>query len=397
MIDNTPMTNRQQSLEGDDQYYNGRAFGDKISKQKDRNVIRIMFQNLDGFGYSAIDKKSEMVKEFIIDYDIDAMLMAELNVNWERMSRKNTLSQIARRWFENVKVSNSYNTHRKSIGKWLPGGTATLIQGPLSFRTNKPDIDSRYMGRWASQTITGKHGLTTRVVSVYVPQPKRQYGEKKVHQQQQEALLKIGISGSVLDVFWADFWSAIDEWIENGEQLIIGGDWNTNTTCNKFLEPFKSRNLVPCVQSRHGLELPATHNNGKDPIDEIFISNTLTLTSSGYLEHGHNTSDHRVVWIEVSKISSIGTNLPKLTSFQARRLKCKDPRVVDRYNKLVDRQCKKNNLFQKAFDLYNNFSSPMSELQKSEYEKIDRLKTEAMNFAEANCRKIKVGGYQWSP
>ena len=70
-----------------------------------------MFQNVDGFGYSAEDKKSTMIKEFVMNYDLDVFLMAELNVNWERMSRRNTLTQIARKWFENVKVCNSYNTH----------------------------------------------------------------------------------------------------------------------------------------------------------------------------------------------------------------------------------------------------------------------------------------------
>ena len=146
MINSTPRTNRQCSSEGIDQNVNDRTFGDELSQRKHSNVIRVMFQNVDGFGYSAQDKKSQMIKEFILDHDIDAFLMAEVNVNWERMSRRNTLSQIARRWFENVKVSNSYNTHRRSIGKWLPGGTATIVQGPLSFRVKNQDIDERFMG-----------------------------------------------------------------------------------------------------------------------------------------------------------------------------------------------------------------------------------------------------------
>ena len=56
-----------------------------------------MFQNVDGFGYSDEDKKSTMIKEFVMNYDLDVFLMAELNVNWERMSRRNTLTQIAQK------------------------------------------------------------------------------------------------------------------------------------------------------------------------------------------------------------------------------------------------------------------------------------------------------------
>jgi len=35
-------------------------------------------------------------------------------------------------------------------------------------------------------------------------------------------------------------------------------------------------------------------------------------------------------------------------------------------------------------------------LQQEEYEEIDRLKTQAMKRAEKQCRKLKMGGVEWS-
>ncbi len=312
---------------------NSRPFGD-ILNSKSKNNIRLMFQNIRGFGYSAQDNKSALIRDFIYEKEVDSFMMAEINVNWERTSRKNTMNQIVKKWFETTKVTNSYNSHKKSVSKWLPGGTAIVTQGSLALRANSNENDERHMGRWASQCITGKNGLRTRIISVYVPQPKKDYGDKKVHQQQQEALLKLKITKPVLTAFWDDFWDTIDKWLEKGEQLIIGGDWNTNITNKKFLEPFIARNLIPSIKSRHA-NLPATVNRGSEPIDEIFVSSTLKITASGYLDHGQNSADHQAVWVEITKSSALGTDLPKITSFRARRLKCNNPKIVDRYNSLL--------------------------------------------------------------
>ena len=143
----------------------------------------------------------------------------------------------------------------------------------MVLRTNGTHIDSRRMGRWSSQVYQGKNGLVTRVVAVYVPNLTSKHGPKKVTCQHQRALLSMNITENAIKVYWEDFWKQIDKWLKDGEQLIIGGDWNREVTNQKFLEPFTQRDLILAMSSKHGTDLPETHNNCTVPIDEFFILN----------------------------------------------------------------------------------------------------------------------------
>ena len=39
----------------------------------------------------------------------------------------------------------------------------------------------------------------------------------------------------------------------------------------------------------------------------------------------------------------------------------------------------------------------MTEKEEKEFEKLDKIRIDAMRHAERHCRKLKVGKYQWSP
>ena len=396
MIHNSVELNRQQAPNGQVANNYSREFGDKLNSKKNKEQVRIVFQNVNGFGYAYNDVKSERIRNFIEENNVDTMMMAEINTNWRIINQRNSMHQIGKRWFERCKIINSFNVHKKSRLPYLPGGVAIMSIGSLSYRINKWDLDERRMGRWASQLIQGKNNLRTRLVTVYVPTKPYSQGERKVFNQQKEALLCMGITTPVLQAFWDDFWTQIDIWLNDGEQLIIGGDWNSNVTKDNFLRPFIERNLIPAVQSRHGKNLPATYSKGSVPIDEIFISSTLTLSHSGFLAHGSAPGDHCAVWIEVKKNSMIGTNLPKNKAFQARKLKCRIPRVVKKYNTLLQEYCKRYGIYERVYNLLNSFSVPLTLEQIKEYEKLDKLKTQAMEYAETNCRKFYHGGYKWS-
>ena len=77
------------------------------------------------------------------------------------------------------------------------------------------------------------------------------------------------------------------------------------------------RNLTPAIISKHNAEeAPETFGGGKDPI------------SAGYLEHGASQGDHRPIWIDIDKETTLGAIFPDLPSHKARRLKCTDLRTV---------------------------------------------------------------------
>ena len=61
-------------------------WGDKLSR-KVNEIVRISFQNINGFGSEAENSKKEDLRQFMSDNDIDVMLMAEMNVNWKKVGK----------------------------------------------------------------------------------------------------------------------------------------------------------------------------------------------------------------------------------------------------------------------------------------------------------------------
>ena len=156
----------------------------------------------------------------------------------------------------------------------------------------------------------------------------------------------------------------MDKWIEGGNQLIIGGDWNSNVTSSKFLEPFKQRQLNPVMSSRHGAKLPATHNNGSYAIDEIFTSKTMDIVRAGYLEHRENLSDHRPVWFDVTKNSMIGVKASLKPTFATRKLKTNDPQIVNNNLSSLHDILLSHNIYERTNSLIDSMSSPMTKEQE---------------------------------
>ena len=396
MSDSNPGEGRSSTKE-DKKSMKNRIYGDTCGPKK-KGIIRFMFQNVNGLGYSHESVKSIGVRNTMYNNEVDIMCMAETNLNWSKLRRTQSLQQLARRWYQTSKTVVSYNQHqRKSSSKHQPGGTAVMCKGEMALRAIAPMYDTRRLGRWASQAYQGKNGMVTRVVSVYVPIVARKHGHKKVFCQQQKALLHMGIKDNVITLFWNDFWTQIDKWLEKGEQLVIGGDWNCKVTDEKFIAPFKDRELLPINSTRHGPNLPPTHNNGSYAIDEIFASKTLDIRGSGFLPHGSNLSDHCPVWIDITKDSFIGVKDKLKPTYATRKLKTNDPRVVTRYINHMKDYLSKTRLIERTEKLFGTVNGALTETQQLEFEEIDKIRIEAMKFSEKNCRKLKMGEICWSP
>lgn len=225
-------------------------FGDKMNNNNNNKSIRVMFQNVMGFGYTPTQLKTESTRELVMDSNTDIFCMAEVNTSWKLTSQKNTIKNIARYWFEQSSTATAQNIHHHSKKKHQPGGVSIIAKGRLALRSIQINNDERSMGRWTSQLFKRKGSISTRVVSVYVLHVAKEHGNKKIFCQQQKALLNKKIPGAVLTVFWKDFWEQIDQWIKNGEQLVIAGDWNKDVRLD-WTKEFETRRLLPTITGRH--------------------------------------------------------------------------------------------------------------------------------------------------
>jgi hypothetical protein len=285
-------------------------------------------------------------------------MMAEVNVNWYIIGKRHSIWDISRRWFERQKVAVAYNQRDQSCNKYQPGGTAMICRDQTALRAIETGQDPKRLGHWLWTLFRGKQEKLTRVISVHVPCIAKTFGCRKVYCQQQKALLKMGNKGSVISVFWDDLWSQIDQWRDKGNQIIMAGDWNTDVWEDNFLLPFQERNLIPFITTKYGDSGPETYSGGSKPINKIFCSSSLQVVAAGYLEHGKSTGDHRSIWIDISMGSALGTNIPQLPTFNARCLKCQDPRIVAKYNKVVLEQfLTKHGVYDRVYNLFTSFST----------------------------------------
>ena len=219
-------------------------YGDILRKKKERENFRVCFQNINGLGTSEESDKRDILRDFVNEYKVDCLALAEVNINWKLIGKKQTLHAYAREAFSNSKVVVSHNIWGQTKKPHQQGGVAVITAGEMALRVKGSSQDDKRLGRWCSSVFRGKHGVTTRVVSVYVPcgTKQKKKGPETVFSQQQSALLRMKRTKGVMEAFWCDLWNSIDDWIADGEQLVVCGDWNDNVYENEIRQNFKKRN-----------------------------------------------------------------------------------------------------------------------------------------------------------
>ena len=138
-----------------------------------------------------------------------------------------------------------------------------------------------------------------------------------------------------IKAFWDDLGKELDNWIQQDEQIILCGDWNTDIT-NPVISAFmEDRGLQEPILYRHGKSPPPTYHRGSHSIDGIFVSPTFLGIKGGYLEFGTTPGDHRGLWIDVPQATIMGYKIPDIPSNPIRRLQVKDPHSRKKYQTTV--------------------------------------------------------------
>lgn len=81
----------------------------------------------------------------------------------------------------------------------------------------------------------------------------------------------------------------------------------------------------------------------------------------------------------------------------ARRLKCSDFRVVDRFLHLLNEKLQAHNVPARSEKLRGSVQGSLTVEQMREYEKLDAIITKLCHQAEKYCRKVRAGKVSLSP
>ncbi len=281
------------------------------------------------------------------------------------------------------------------------GGTLMITNGDTTARVCSTEYDHRRLGRWCSVLLRGNHNTKVRIVTVYRPVFSK--GALSAYQQHKCALLNTDIDTCPRQQILVDLRVMIEQWKADGEQLIIAGEFNEDVRGHTIKSFFDSVEMHELLLNLHPSATPTnTFVNGTAPIDGIFGTFNLQPVVGGYtsFEWGMNT-DHRMLWVDFPMEHLFGGNLHLLWKPQIRRLKCQDPRIVNRFIKLWKIHYERSEIEAKFSEclhlLHSDDSAAVTGDLSDQLNDIDELRTQGMLWAERKCRKLKMGNVPWSP
>ena len=158
-------------------------------------------------------------------------------------------------------------------------------------------------------------------------------------------------------LFIDDLLYDIDNWMQEGDSIILCLDLNEHTLQFDDVNKFQERGLINTHFYRHpNLPIPATcdKNTQNIPIDGIWISPNLDIERAGMKGFGTIEmlkTDHRFLWVDITNNSLFGYQTPKPERIQVQGLSLNDPECIRRFNAGVRKFRSRNNIPKQIFQL----------------------------------------------
>ena len=364
-------------------------------KDKKQGILRIGFANINSLSPRKDTAKYDSIRSSLAASELDIIGLAETNKCWHLMDAQDTWKEVSKTWWRDSHVSTSYNSRDISESIYQPGGTTTTVINEYAHRVGGSGIDESMLGRWSWVTLRGKQGIKTTFITMYRP-CKSTATENTTYAQHLRYLNLCQQEECPRDAILKDIGDFIKSLQEQGHQIVLMADMNVHVSNTNIRQWLQSLDLYEYITERYRNHI-ATYNNGRHPIDGIFVSHSVQISDGGYLPYGYIHSDHRMIWVDVVVSSVLGFKLPELISPKARRLQVNDPRVLKRWREAYTKYIKDHNLHAKVFCLETEMSQPLSEEQFQCLNAIMKERATAIKYADNKCRKLRVGGVPFSP
>jgi hypothetical protein len=372
--------------------------GDSIKEINPENTLRIGFININGVPSSAGDPKNKMIFNSIKSKQISILGMAELNKCWYLVPDRDKWKERTRGWWESAHHNLGYNRKDNELATiFQPGGTAVLSIDGSSHRVIQSGQDPKGLGRWTWTLYRGKNNIKLRVVSLYRPGKPSAPGPNTAFSQQQRFFNRSSDTRCPRDAVLEDLGRSIDHWRNNGDQIVVGGDFNENVQSQNIQQWCRDHQLTNTIGNKFNINRAATFNRGTHSIDAILVSHTIHPIKAGYLPFGSFPSDHRCLWIDITTANAYGYKPPRSYKPNARRLKSDNPTVRNKWLQVYESFIRNNGLHTRQYKLEASITGPMSQAQINEYESIRRKRLEGIELADLKCRKLCMGNVPFSP
>jgi len=225
--------------------------------------------------------------------------MSETNVAWHRIPSTQRLHARTSEWFEARHLSVAWNLQEDPVSPSQYGGTAILSLNQMAYHVATSGSDDTGLGHWAWTRFRGKQGSFIRVISCYRP-VHNDKGPRSVYNQHRQFFLQSLNHTCPRQQFLLDLKQCITQWQEDGDIIVVGGDWNEDTNAGPWKQFWQFLGLV-LVASLSGRHPMATHTRGSNQIDNVYVSPLLAQVSVGFLlpSLGVLGADHSAIWLDI--------------------------------------------------------------------------------------------------
>eukprot|EP00956_Cyclotella_meneghiniana_P027275 scaffold60862_cov41-Cyclotella_meneghiniana.AAC.5 len=375
--------------------------------RKADGIVRMVYENVNGL-HATIggNEKLEKLKVILDDLEADIFAFNEHKNNLKhKRNRRYGLNQLffgGETMVRGIWGSNRHEIETKYLDKKsMEEGTWMVAFGEMAslMSVEGSGTDESGLARWTSMEFRGEEGCITKVLCGYVPcKNNRQDSGTSYQQQRRYFISKEKKDDEPRTRFLADMTKVLTKWKEDGHRIVVCLDANEDVykdIIGRTLTDPAGLEMVESVHASTGQKLGATHFRGSRPIDAVWTTKDVEITSACAMPVGYGAGDHRMFVDDLVKESLVGTQPQAIVRPGARRLNSKIPECLNNYNKMLERLLEQHKLHEK---LHSCFDEDLSREEKKErLDKIDEEAKQYMLHAEKTCRKIKCGQIPFSP
>mmetsp|Transcript_7001 Transcript_7001/g.10195 ORF Transcript_7001/g.10195 Transcript_7001/m.10195 type:complete len:653 (+) Transcript_7001:1286-3244(+) len=403
------------------------TFGHTVETIDNRTTFRAIFQNPNGINPSPGNYQFTLSLKECYDNCISLIGLSETNREWQKPEQQKQLKEAMHKtWSASiVQTSTSRETFEDN---YKPGGTTTSIcEDHWVCRVRERGEDPWGLGRWSWALLSGKGSKKVLSVNGYrvCKSSVTRAGETTAYKQQYNILrerLNGKIDPSCQFVLDLQTWLAF--YIAMGCDIILYLDGNEDISkiIGKWLElsqyqPGKHAineehdgslatlvttcGLLDVLVEQHGQQIPPTYTRGTKRLDYVFVTPGImdsVLRSTLLPFHTIFGGDHRPILIDFDATKLFGDTSHEIQRQASRGLCLQDPRIVNRYLELVEKQMHYHKIYDKVMQLKEKSEdSKWAKQCVMKYEKIDNIITASVRYADKQVAKRYSTQYEWSP
>jgi len=220
------------------------------TRKKQHNTIQICFQNVRGLILESDgDLKLQVLLQFIQQHQVDAFSFVEHNICWDLLPETQQVAKRTRGWWENSHWITSFNKQEHHPIMHQPGGMDIGVPNALSYKALKPGGNDMGLGRWSWVWLRGQSCQVLWLVSAY--RPCYSTGPLSMYQQHVQYLASKNRADSPKATFMTDLATAITQWQNDGDLVIVMADMNEDVQTTTIQNMFWSVGLVEAPTTQH--------------------------------------------------------------------------------------------------------------------------------------------------